>query len=265
VVPAARPSAPGAPTASEGDRSVTLSLGAPDFNGAPISRWEVSTSNGAFATVPGPPGVGAGAPVSLTVGGLTNGTAYSFRVRACNEVGCGEASPPSNTVTPFGNPDAPTVTAAVDGATITWSWTIPSGNGRPIVRYDLVLDNAALPATGGTTYSQAFPQGGAHTLRVTAVNGAGRTATGSSTATAVPPPVPVVTTAGAPKDTYDGYSPLIGRHPGEVPADTTVQVSCRVPVPVVGGTRWWYNLADSGHWISGQDLTNSDDARVRTC
>jgi hypothetical protein len=266
VVPAARPSAPGMPTAGEGDRSVTLSLGAPDDHGAPISRWEVSTNNGAFVAVIGPPAAGAGSQVSLAVGGLANGTAYSFRVRACNEVGCGEPSPPSNTVTPFGNPDAPTVTAAVDGATITWTWTIPSGNGRPIVRYDLALDNAALPATGATTYSQAFPQGGAHTLRVTAVSAGNRTATGSSTATAVPPPVPVVTTAGAPKDTYDGYSPLRGPHLSEVPADATVLVSCRVAVPVVGGTRWWYNLVDfGGHWIAGDNLTVPADDRVRTC
>ena len=90
--------APGAPTglsASPGDGQVTLAWTAPaSTGGADISGYQYEqdgtwTDTGATAT-------------SHTVTGLTNGQAYTFRVRAVNSVGPGEASAASAGVTPPG-------------------------------------------------------------------------------------------------------------------------------------------------------------------
>src|SRR5690606_12259325 len=47
-------------------------------------------------------------PLTCNVTGLTNGTAYTFEVRATSAVGNGAFSQPSNSVTPAGPPGAPT-------------------------------------------------------------------------------------------------------------------------------------------------------------
>ena len=94
--------APGAPTglsASPGDGQVTLSWTAPaSTGGADISGYQYEqdgsgtwTDTGATAT-------------SHTVTGLTNGEVYTFRVRAVNSVGPGEASAASESVTPAATP-----------------------------------------------------------------------------------------------------------------------------------------------------------------
>src|SRR5690606_14899938 len=80
------PSAPTSPTAVPGDQQVTVSWGAPVNNGgAPITGYTVTVS---------PDGqvidVGAGT-TTTTVTGLTNGTAYTFAIRAVNSAG---ESPP---------------------------------------------------------------------------------------------------------------------------------------------------------------------------
>jgi Ca2+-binding RTX toxin-like protein len=88
--------APGAPTgviATAGNASATVSWTAPaNDGGSPITSYIVTASPGsATATTTG---------LSLTISGLVNGTSYTFRVAAVNEVGTGLLSVPSNPVTP---------------------------------------------------------------------------------------------------------------------------------------------------------------------
>ncbi|WP_144164576.1 Ig-like domain-containing protein [Shewanella algae] len=124
---------PGAPTsvnAVASDASATVSFSAPaSTGGAAISSYTVTSSPGGITAS------GAGSP--LTVSGLSNGTDYSFTVSANNTAGSGQASSPSNTVTPkanqtisFNNPGAqsfgttPTLTAtASSGLTPVFSST----------------------------------------------------------------------------------------------------------------------------------------------
>ncbi|PIF89849.1 putative secreted protein (IPTL-CTERM system target) [Acidovorax sp. 62] len=115
--------ASGAPTigtATAGDAQASVTFTAPASNGGSAINTYTATANsgGAFGTCAGP------AACTITVMGLTNGTAYTFTVTATNGAGTSTASAASNSVTPkgaqtitFNNPGAqnfgtsPTVTA----------------------------------------------------------------------------------------------------------------------------------------------------------
>ncbi|MHB9119156.1 MAG: beta strand repeat-containing protein, partial [Burkholderiales bacterium] len=99
--------APGAPTigtATAGDTQATVTFSAPASNGgSAITGYTVTSSGGQTASASSSP---------ITVTGLTNGTAYTFTVKATNGT-TGAASAASNSVTPaasqtitFNNPGA---------------------------------------------------------------------------------------------------------------------------------------------------------------
>jgi Fibronectin type III domain len=89
------PCAPAIGTATAGDGSATVTWSAPASNGnSAITGYTVTASpGGASATA-------AGSATSVVVPGLTNGTAYTFKVTASNGVGPSGVSAASNAVTP---------------------------------------------------------------------------------------------------------------------------------------------------------------------
>ena len=91
--------APAAPTnvvaTAAGDGAVNVSFTRPVANGTPaITGFEILVSDGTVIT--GIPST----TTSWTVTGLTNGTAYTFQVRAVNAVAASPLSAASNSVTP---------------------------------------------------------------------------------------------------------------------------------------------------------------------
>ncbi|MCM3494635.1 S-layer homology domain-containing protein [Paenibacillus lactis] len=95
ATPATVPAAPTNVVATAGNGSATVTFTAPDDNGgSAITGYEVFDSNGNKVAT------GSADATSITITGLTNGTTYTFTVKAKNATGSSDPSTPSNAVTP---------------------------------------------------------------------------------------------------------------------------------------------------------------------
>lgn len=105
------PSAPTFVTAEPGDASATLTWRVPaDPGSSGVTSYEVTSSPaGGVCTTQAP-------TLTCNVTGLTNGTAYTFTVRALNAAGWGPWSTASNTVTPQASPLPPTPSITITGS-----------------------------------------------------------------------------------------------------------------------------------------------------
>lgn len=101
--PSPTPIAAGAPTsvvASPGKASATVSWRPPTSTGSfAVTSYEVKSSPGGITCI--------STATECVVTGLTNGTSYTFVVRALTGAGWGEYSSPSNAVVPRGDDPAP--------------------------------------------------------------------------------------------------------------------------------------------------------------
>jgi hypothetical protein len=91
--------APTIGTATAADVSASVTFTAPSFSKLPITSYTVTASPG------GATGTGASSPI--TVSGLTNGTPYTFSVRASHANGQSAASSASNSASPVAPRVAP--------------------------------------------------------------------------------------------------------------------------------------------------------------
>ncbi len=170
VATAATPTQPGAPAgliATPGDSQVTLSWQAPSDNGSPITRYTVTISPGTTQD---------GATTTMTVTGLTNGTAYTFSVTATNIAGTGL---PSNTATatphaPPSPPGAPiNLTVTPGDRQVSLSWSPPTSTGSsPIVQYTVKVTPGPQTITTNTTNALvgSLTNKSTYTFTVTATN-----------------------------------------------------------------------------------------------
>lgn len=90
--PPREPDAPDDVMATAGDGQATVAFDAPFDGGYPIDSYTVTSSPGGYSAA------GTGSP--LVVGGLTNGVAYRFTVRAVSSMGASTQSVASADVTP---------------------------------------------------------------------------------------------------------------------------------------------------------------------
>ena len=202
VMPAGTPGAPTIGTATAGNAQAAVSFAAPASNGgSPITSYTATSSPG------GRTATGTSSP--LTVTGLTNGTAYTFTVRATNAVGMGAASAASNSVTPTGStpgptvPGAPTIgTATAGNAQATVNFTAPASNGgSAITSYTVTSNPGGRTATGasGPLIVTGLTNGTAYKFTVRATNAVG-TGAASAASNSVTPTgsTPGPTVPGAP-------------------------------------------------------------------
>jgi titin len=187
-----------APAGGVGSGQVRLSWTAPAATGgASISDYLVQySSNGGsswstFADA-------TSTVTSATVTGLTNGTAYSFRVSALNVAGTGTASV-TVSATPRTKPGAPRSVAAVVGPApgvgsgqVKVSWSAPtSTGGSPITAYVVERSSngttwTTVATTGATARSHVavgLSNGTHYYFRVVARNAVGDTASATVSAT----------------------------------------------------------------------------------
>jgi len=187
AIPGTLPGAPTGVTATAGNAQATVSFSPPASDGGnPISSYSATSSPGGLV------GTGGGSPI--TVSGLTNGTAYTFTVRAFNAIGTGPASSPSNSVTPKTVPGVPTgVTATAGNAQATVSFSPPASNGgSPITLYTVTSTPGNVAATGGGSpiTVSGLTNGTAYTFTVKARNAAGDSAASNVSNSVTPATVP---------------------------------------------------------------------------
>ena len=142
VTPATTPPAPTKPGVTEGNAEATLSWTSGGNGGSAITKWQYARKEGigdfGSWTDICETANDSGCPdkTSYTVTGLTNGTAYRFKVRAVNNVGDGAESPESDQVTPVTTPPAPAKPVVTGGnAEATLSWTSSGNGGSAITKW----------------------------------------------------------------------------------------------------------------------------------
>ncbi|WP_339833380.1 S-layer homology domain-containing protein [Paenibacillus sp. FSL R7-0272] len=116
ATPATVPAAPTNFLAVAGNGEATVTFTAPTENGgSPITGYEVTDSSGNVVTT------GAASPIVIT--GLTNGTSYTFTVKAINGLGKSTASANSNAVIPQKSSGGSTI--PIDTPSVPSTPTIP--------------------------------------------------------------------------------------------------------------------------------------------
>jgi hypothetical protein len=170
------PSKPNPPSIGViGNGSVSISWISPVANYSTITSYsyQYSSNNGsAWSTAL------STFDTSATIGSLTNGTNYVFRVKAINGVGESDWSEKSLDGKPFTVPTAPQSVSAVKGDTqASISWSAPSSNGGYAI-YDYHVDykpsggswTGAGTATGTSKTITSLSNGTSYTFRVQASN-----------------------------------------------------------------------------------------------
>ena len=240
VTPLTTPDAPNSVVAISDNGSATISWSAPASSGGTNITGYVVTASPKGATC-------ATTALTCTISGLTNGTSYTFTVKATNAIGTSAASSPSAPVTPVTTPGAPTnVTAVAENASATVTFSFPSTNGgSPITGYTVTAspEGETCTTTTRSCVVTGLTNGTIYSFTVTATSAVGASDTSLSSSTVTPATTPdtptnVVATAGnasaavswtAP--TSNGGSDLTGytvtASPGKATC-TTTDTSCTV-------------------------------------
>ncbi|WP_157487655.1 Ig-like domain-containing protein [Leifsonia sp. Root112D2] len=131
------PDQPPAPSnVKASDAQATMQISAPrSDNGKAINSYQVAWNGGSATTGTG----------TFTATKLSNGTRYSFKVRAHNADGWGAWSSLSASVTPYGTPSAPT-NVSLKGSdqyatSLSMTWSAPSVTGGGPVQYSYSFDS----------------------------------------------------------------------------------------------------------------------------
>ena len=177
---------------SAGDARATLTWTPPSCTGgAAIDRYEYRYRSGSswtgrnWHTV-----AGGGDARTVTVSSLTNGTSYTFQVRAHNSQGYGE--PDTEAATPAGEPDTPDLTATAGYRQVKLTWTAAASNGADVDRYEYRYRSGSswtgrnwitVASTARTATVSSLTNGTTYTFQLRAHNREGYSAADTETAT----------------------------------------------------------------------------------
>ena len=157
-------------------------------NGAPITGHEITVQPGGQTITVGPDN-------RAGVGSLTNGVAYTFTVRAINDLGPGPWSPATNEVIPATAPSkVQNVHATTGNGSATVAWDPSDSNGSPVDAYLVVASPGSARATvDGDTNSaviRGLTNGQKYTFTVMAHNSMGASPPSAPSAPVVPATTP---------------------------------------------------------------------------
>lgn len=162
------PDTPSAPFAvgSIRDQTVRLSWRPPDDNGARIDRYELRASNGKTYTCP---------TATCDATGLTNGTPYTFSVRAHNAVGWSEVSAKSKPASPDAKPGLVSNihTTKLASHSIWIAWNPPSLNGKSVDQYRVFYAGKSAIVRDARFYAGGVDNNTRYTFKIQAHNAAG--------------------------------------------------------------------------------------------
>ena len=234
------PDAPTIGTATTtGSTTATVSFTAPVSDGGdPITSYTaISTPGGVTGTL-----VQSGSG-TITVSGLTTGTAYTFTVFATNRAGNSNNSAASNSITTWAVPGAPTIgTATTTGSTTaSVTYTAPANNGgQTITSYTAVSSPGGITGTvsqagSGTINVTGLTTATSYTFIVRATNSIGNSANSAASNS--------ITTWAVPG------APTIGT--ATVTSGTTATVSFTAPANNGGQTITSYTAVSSPGGITG--------------
>ena len=208
AVPVGPPQRPTYVVGYPGNGSAGLHWSAPDAEKSSVTGFNVYKGSTLVNASPLPK-----TARSITVTGLTNGTSYSFTVRAVN--GSGQSAPSvAVSVKPTTAATAPTparnLTAAPGDGKATLQWTAPSSNGgKPVTGYNVYkgtlpdaegyapINSSPLPATATSYTASGLANGAPVYFTVKAINSVGTSAASNEATTR---PEAAATTPGAPRD-----------------------------------------------------------------
>jgi len=249
------------------DGRLLLQFAAPDNGGSPIAGYEASQDGGPFNLVSSANTQVSGNQVTLTIGGLRNGTGYSFQVRARNGTRyTGDPSPATTRLSPYAPLGQPAIAViGSDQGGVTFRITPPPDNGR----------SPTVSPSGDQRVAGAC--GSPVSITATATDGAGQRTTATGSGSTAPCPVFPTTIS----DFFLGGTWVRSSTAGGTwysktnrPADAitwvdsggTVTVRCATPggsydVKFANGStqRWsWHLRLDDGNYVRSAVAQNSD-------
>ena len=187
------PNPPTSTVATAGSGQVTLRWAAPFYTNGTITGYAVTPSTGGSALSPV---TFASTATTEVVGGLANGSSYTFTVAAINASGTSAASTPSAAIT-VGAPAPPAFPTAVPGdGSAAVRWLTPTGNASAVTGYAVTpsRDGVAQPvqtfaSTATVETVVGLVDGSHYTFAVAAINASGTGLASTSAAIVVGSPV----------------------------------------------------------------------------
>jgi len=171
VTVAKEPDAPAKPVVKTvEDRTVVLEWVSPPSNGAPITRYTVTSDQGTVTEC---------SSTICTITNLTNDVQYRFTVVAHNRIGASQPSPPSDVARPDVRPDQPHAPRLTFGdRSLQIEWDPAVSHGSPVRSYTLEISPSASGGAQktnitGTSYTwTGLENGVAYQVRIQAHNDA---------------------------------------------------------------------------------------------
>lgn len=241
LVAATVPGAPTGVTATAGDGQVALSWTAPvNDGGSAITGYTITDlSNNLSVDV-------SASTTSTTITGLTNGTLYTFTVKAINDIGSSDGA--TVTATPYIStiPDAPTnVTVTTTDSQVTVSWIAPaSDGGSALIGYTITdsSNNITVDVSANVTSKTitGLTNGTIYRFTVVAENAIGLSVESSLSAPVIPTLWSQlgVSISGGLQNIKSGYSVSISDNGSVIAIGSPYDINGYVSVYAWNGTAW---------------------------